>query len=200
MSKVPRADFFVPDEDKPYGLSYGQWTAKWWDWCFSSPMSTSPLIDDTGEYSHFNQTGPVWFLCGTFGENRFPKRKCTVPRDRGILFPVINYIFVPDSEIRTDYEVAQHVKKDIDDIIKLEATIDDLAVPSFRVASDPVIFHINIREKNKLGLPVGMNKASADGYWIFLRPLPPGEHRLYFHGSCSGGIRNATASYQLFAS
>jgi hypothetical protein len=199
MSKAP-GDFFFPEEDKPYGLSYGQWTAKWWEWCFSSPMSTNPLTDDTGEYSHFNQSGPVWFLCGTFGENKFPNRNCKIPRGKGILFPVINYIFVLDSDIRTDYEVTQHVKRDIDDIVKLEATIDDWAVPAFRVASDPLIFHINIREENKLGFPVGVNRASADGYWIFLRSLPPGEHRLFFHGSCSGGIRNATASYELFIS
>ena len=82
--------------------------------------------------------------------------------------------------------------------MKLEATVDDWPVTSYRVISDPIIFDINIREENRLGLPVGMNRASADGYWIFLKPLSPGEHRLYFHGSCSGGIRNATASYQLF--
>lgn len=198
MSILPGPVFFFPGEDRPYGLSYGQWTAKWWEWCFSSPMSTNPLIDDTGEYSRFNQSGPVWFLCGTFGENKFPRRKCIIPHGKGILFPVINYIFVPDFNIRTDYEVTQHVRRDIDDIVKLEATIDEWAIPAYRVASDPLIFHIYIREENKLGLPVGMNRASADGYWIFLRSLPPGEHKLYFHGSCSGGIRNATASYRLF--
>ena len=194
------AGFFVPGDNKPYGLSYGQWTTKWWEWCFSTPMSTNPLNDDTGKYSHLNQTGPVWFLCGTFGENKFPKRRCKIPRGKGILFPVINYIFVPDSEIGTDYQVAQHVKRDIDDIVKLEATVDARAVPAYRVGSDPEIFHFSIKEENKLGLPVGMNKAAADGYWVFLRPLPPGEHRLYFHGSCSGGIRNSTAFYQLYIS
>ncbi len=197
MFVAPGANFFVPDDDKPYGLSYGQWTTKWWEWCFSAPISTSPLTDDLGKYSHLNQSGPVWFLCGTFGENKFPKRKCTIPRGKGILFPVINYIYVPDSKV-ADYEVAQHVKKDIDDIVKLEATVDEMAVPAYRVRSDPKIFIINIREENKLGLPVGMNKASADGYWVFLKRLSPGEHMVYFHGSCSGGIRNATAHYQLF--
>jgi hypothetical protein len=24
---------------------------------------------------------------------------------------------------------------------------------------------------------------AADGYWIMLRPLPPGEHKLHFSGS-----------------
>lgn len=49
--------------------------------------------------------------------------------------------------------------------------IDDWPIPSYRVTSDPVIFDINIEEENRLGLPVGINRASADGYWIFLKPF-----------------------------
>lgn len=191
--------FFVPGVDTAYGLSYGQWTTKWWEWCFSTPISTSPLSDDSGKYSNINQDGPVWFLCGTFGENKFPKRECIIPQEKGILFPVINYIFIPDEKFRTDNDVMSHVKRDIDDIVKLEAAIDERPVPAYRVGSDPEIFNITIKEENKLGLPVGLNRACADGYWIFLKPLPRGEHDLYFHGSCSGGIRNATASYKILS-
>jgi hypothetical protein len=191
-----RNNFFSPD-DEPYGLSYGKWTTKWWQWAFSTPTSANPLNDDTGKYSHLNQDGPVWFLCGTFGESKFPKRKCTVGYGKGILFPVINYIFVPDSEFKTEREVIHHVRQDINDIVRLETVVDDLAVPAYRIRSEPEIFLINIREENKLGLPVGISKAASDGYWVFLKPLASGEHSLYFHGSCSGGLRNSTASYQL---
>jgi len=192
-------DFFFPD-DEPYGISYGKWTTKWWEWCFSNPISMSPLTDESGKYSHLNQNGPVWYLCGTFGENKFPKRKCTVPPKKGILFPVINYIYVLDSRITSEYDLAQHVKRDIDDIVKLEVIVDNKVGRAYRVGSDPENFLLNIREDNKLGLSVGLNKASSDGYWVFLKPLPPGEHNIYFHGSCSGGARSATASYQIFTS
>lgn len=196
MYALSKDGFFIP-YDKPYGLSYGQWTTKWWEWCFSNPVSSNPLTDDNGNYSHLNQNGPVWFLCGTFGEDKFPKRRCIVPKNKGILFPVINYVYVLDSRITTEHDLAQHVKKDIDDIVRLEVTINNSVVPVYRVGSDPQTFSLNIKEENKLGLPVGKNMAASDGYWVFLRPLSPGEHSLYFHGSCSGGIRNATASYQL---
>ena len=47
------------------------------------------------------------------------------------------------------------------------------------------------------GIPGGYTNATADGYWVFLKSLPQGEHNLYFHGSCSGGIRNVTTSDSL---
>ena len=51
----------------------------------------NPLLDDTGEHSFVNQNGPVWFLAGTFGEGKCPKRKCAIPAGKAILFPVINF-------------------------------------------------------------------------------------------------------------
>ncbi|MFS8069877.1 MAG: hypothetical protein ACMG6S_26225 [Byssovorax sp.] len=36
---------------------------------------------------------------------------------------------------------------------------------------------------NTCGVAVGSTrKMAADGYWIMLRPLPPGEHKLHFAG------------------
>jgi hypothetical protein len=198
--EMPKVTDFFSSKDRPYGLSYGEWTTKWWQWAFSTPTSTNPLDDDTGKYSHLNQDGPVWFLCGTFGENKFPKRKCIIPHGKGILFPVINYIFVSDTEFKTEREVIDHVTQDINDIVRVQAIVDDVAVPCYRVKSEPEIFHIDINEENKLGLPGGINKAASDGYWVFLKPLTFGEHSLYFHGSCSGGLRNSTAGYQLSVS
>ena len=43
-------EFFTPEE-KPYGLTYGQWTVKWWQWAHVAPKSVNPLLDDTGKYA-----------------------------------------------------------------------------------------------------------------------------------------------------
>jgi hypothetical protein len=50
---------------------------------------------------------------------------------------------------------------------------------------------------NCLDIDAGTVKIAADGYWVFIQPLEPGVHHLFFHGSCSGGIRNSTAVYNL---
>jgi Cache domain len=35
---------------KPHGLTYGEWTARWWQWAYSIPKHVHPAYDDTGKY------------------------------------------------------------------------------------------------------------------------------------------------------
>jgi hypothetical protein len=85
-----------------------------------------------------SQTDPnVWFLAGTLGG-----KTCTLPAGKSILFPVINYEMNPleKPELRTESELIKHVVEDEDDIINLEAMIDDQTIPIYRVRSDPHCF------------------------------------------------------------
>jgi hypothetical protein len=52
----------LPPLSKPYGMSYGQWSVRWWQWVFSLPANNNPILD-TGDCSA-GQSGPVWFLGG----------------------------------------------------------------------------------------------------------------------------------------
>ncbi len=45
--------------DNPYGISYGKWTAKWWEWAYSIPLKINPAYDNTGKLCLINQTSPV---------------------------------------------------------------------------------------------------------------------------------------------
>ena len=79
--------FFTPDE-RPYGLTYGQWTVKWWQWLLGIPKESNPAIDDTGNNASANQYDPyVWFLAGTFVGAKVPHRVCNIPAERAIFFP-----------------------------------------------------------------------------------------------------------------
>jgi hypothetical protein len=53
-------------DSRPYGLTYGEWTAKWWQWAYSIPSDVHPAYDDNGKYCAEGQSGPVWFLAGTY--------------------------------------------------------------------------------------------------------------------------------------
>src|SRR5947209_6336709 len=33
-----------PPCSKPYGLTYGEWSAKWWQWVYSIPVGTNPQL------------------------------------------------------------------------------------------------------------------------------------------------------------
>jgi hypothetical protein len=63
------------------GLTYGQWSEKWWQRAFSLP-------DNFTDCTENQPTGPVWFLDGTTGGSA--TRSCTVPAGKNIMFPLFN--------------------------------------------------------------------------------------------------------------
>ena len=79
---------FYESASNPYGVSYGQWTVRWWRWFLSTSAH-----DYSGNFVFGNQPlDDVWFFAGKIGdENKsLPKRSCKVPSSSSILFPVIN--------------------------------------------------------------------------------------------------------------
>ena len=54
--------FIAPPESLPGGLSYQQWSAKWWQWVWSTPLFVNPLFDTTGLDCavYQSRSGPVW--------------------------------------------------------------------------------------------------------------------------------------------
>ena len=172
---------------------------RWWQWLLSCPAPVNPASDMVGTNSSLNQHGQVWFLAGTFGEHCTPQRACTIPNDKSILFPIINYElnFLEHPEFTTESELITHVKKDEDDITNIVAKIDGKKLDACRIQSDPKIFYADLPAKNCLELPSRRIKIASDGYWVFLKPLSKGVHNIFFHASCSGGSRKCTAFYNL---
>lgn len=82
----------IPPHAKYGGLSYGDWGGLWWRWAFSIPPEQNPVLDATGELGHVGQSGPVWFLAGTFGGPA--ERTVSVPAGKALFFPLINYFWV----------------------------------------------------------------------------------------------------------
>src|SRR5829696_6154711 len=57
-----------PINSKPYDKSYGEWSAKWWQWFVPIPTNDNPAVDRTGEKCAVGQNDPnVWYLAGTGG-------------------------------------------------------------------------------------------------------------------------------------
>ena len=74
--------YYTPDS-LVSGLSYGQWTVKWWQWSLSIPADRNPVLDNTGINAGENQPEDVWFLAGIWADGNtmkiFPKRECKIP-------------------------------------------------------------------------------------------------------------------------
>lgn len=193
---------FYNAESVPYGETYGHWTVKWWQWALSIPKSINPLVDRTGEYSHINQPSKdVWFLAGNLADEsmNLPNRFSRIPSGRSILIPVINCEANPLEypELKTERDIIERVKSDEDTIVRRECSVNGKGISAQRIKSDPLIFELRINEDNPINVTGGTVHASADGFWVFLRPLSIGEHTISFRGSCEFGKLNSGANYRL---
>jgi hypothetical protein len=101
-------------------------------------------------------------------------------------------------ELRTHQDIIDRVKRDEDTIIKKECFVDGKRIPVQRVKSDPTIFDLSMVKDNLFNVKGEESTfASSDGYWVFLKPLPIGNHVISFQGSCEYGRLNSGAIYNL---
>ena len=183
-----------PVDTRPYNLTYGEWSAKWWIWALSVPQENNPVADQTGENCGINQQGPVWFLAGTLGGS--VTRECDIPPDKAILLSPLN-IECSYAEFPT-----MKTEKELRDCAQwpgasVEVTIDGVKIQDIDkyIVQSP-IFDVTLPENNIFGAPAGPTKAVSGGWWVLLRPLLPGNHQISFGGSA---VDNPTTGTQTFA-
>jgi hypothetical protein len=80
-----------------FGMTYGQWAAKWWQWEFSLPTSENPWFDSEAKdgigqspNAGIGQSGPVYFLTGILTGEPVVKRTISVPAGKAFFFPIYN--------------------------------------------------------------------------------------------------------------
>lgn len=64
--------------------------------------------------------------------------------------------------------------------------VDGTSIPVYRIKSVPLDL-LNISDENNNGMMGVETYAVADGHQVYSKPLHEGNHRKYFHGSCSIG-------------
>jgi hypothetical protein len=176
-------------ESKPFGKTWEEWTANWWQWLLSIPKGSNPCNDKSGENFDKNQNNQnVLFLAGTFGGSA--ERQITIPSRKAILMPVINFTtsYAEEPTLKSESELISRAKSDIDDIVKKVAIVDGVAIRDldiYRITSAP--FDIMLPDNNVIEATPGYTRAVSDGYWVFLQPLAPGKHKICATGSCSSG-------------
>lgn len=177
-------------EEKPFGKTWEEWTAKWWQWLLSIPRNHNPGLDQTGENFDLNQLDPnVLFLAGALAGFAPVERTITINTGKAVLFPVINFItsYAEEPSLKSEEALLSHAKSNIDDISKKEANINGVNftdLEKYRVQSK--VFDVTFPEDNVYGLRPGPTMGASDGYWIFLKPLP-GTYDIRIAGSCLSG-------------
>lgn len=189
--KKPR---IIPPSRTPYGMSYGEWAAEWWQWVASVPASENPVNDDTGADAAVGQCGPVWFLAGNFGGTT--ERTIEVPRGKALFFPVVNsfvnsqFCVEPDDHFSAE-EMAAYLDEGLDAATDVHVEIDGVSVDDltdYRAASGA--FSVTVPADNVWSETFGCADVTAntyepnvaDGIWIMLEPLRKGTHTISFGG------------------
>ncbi|HJT85750.1 MAG TPA: hypothetical protein VJ697_14805 [Nitrososphaeraceae archaeon] len=187
---------FLPNE-KPFGLSYGEWSAEWWKWLLSSPSDSNPSTDRTGQYCNMNQNNSnVWFLAGTSGG--YEERKCSIPEGMAILASPIEVIctFAEYPELKTHEDLRNCAKSDQDAVKDVKLTIDSKPIrdlQKYRVQSS--LFNITLPENNIFGVSPQITEAISDGTFIMLKDLPVGRHTIYASGFLADFTTSGTLNF-----
>jgi hypothetical protein len=217
----PLPAFAYPVDSSPFGSSYGDWAARWWEYVYAIPAAQNPILDTTGANAGVGQSGPVFFLVETFGGTA--TRSATVPAGKALFFPVANAEFdtvgtAPFKFPNANFGQLHHfvgatpdtnvlfgeANSFVDTASDLVCQVDSLDVPdlaTYRVQSPVFAYYLPPNNVyGALGLkvvPGTVSPAVTAGIYVMLRPLTAGQHTVNFSGSFFGGTFSVGANYTL---
>lgn len=187
-------------DSKPYGLTYGEWSAKWWKWFLSIPKKHNPAFDLDGSNASTSQSYlPVFFLCQTY-ENTdiLPNRTVDIPINSLIFMPIINWISIMHHDGETDEQLLTIARNKMDVVTNLEFIVNGIPVrkglEAYRAVSP--FFDVELPKDNIIGLSPGVRRAVSDGFWFFLKPLH-NMLELTSTGACSSGLTKIGVKYRI---
>jgi len=176
--------------------------AAWTQWAYSKPVDEdSPLIGSYEGEPRCDGTpvsptqAETWFLAGTTNGDPVV-RTCTMPADTQLFFPVVSSLAFPfftgeNRKNQRELAIAFIDAVENDPDFSMSVTVDGTEVESDQIvrATSPV-FTLTLPEENVFDCPQcdppfdvpgdEYKHASADGLWVTLPPLLPGEHEIHF--------------------
>ncbi len=187
----------LPPNSNPHGMSYAEWSVKWWQWVLSLPANNNPVIDTATDCSA-GQSGHVWFLAGEFAPTTVT-RTCTIPTGTALFFPIVNAwadnTGCPYTTFSAE-ELAEIAASFVDAEGPSTCTIDGVPVQGIANAAEspyrvgPQVFGYTLAETdnilaNYFGLSciadgTMVSPAAEDGVYLMLAPLSAGHHTIHF--------------------
>ncbi len=197
---LPGAQYVLPPEEVNYGLSTGEWTARWWQWAFEQTRTGHPLYDLTGVDATRGQAVPVWFLCGAPGAVGPVNRTVDVPAGTALFFPVVAEQANPTNCQQPDLPYSVTDMRELLDARMaayhdIFCAIDGdvvVASPDFVGASrwraQALGFETWLPDDNILFDACGgsppparvVSPVASDGIWLMIGPMPSGGHTVQF--------------------
>lgn len=213
------ADIFKID-DMPFGKSYETWVQDWWRWNAAipkDPQTTFAGVKENG--CLINKNGSVVMLIDPAIGGKL-NQVCEISADQGILFPawsaecdgstkgMENKSFKELSECARGYNLGKvmvNVRVDNNHIAKVD--VNDYKTINLVNATELYTKEFNITTPKESHLSVdypGTHLGAVHGWFIFLKPLTPGEHTVNYVNvvkptslSGAGNANNANITYLL---
>ena len=195
-----RADSLNPGlysvDSKPYGLTFPQWSEKWWNWMISIPQPQNPLNDETGKNCANGQNNPnAWFLTGTGSGSVV--RSCTIPTSKAILIqPAGNECsYAENPSLKTESELRSCAING-DQVNSIHVSIDGKDVQNLQnyIVQIP-LFDLSFPKDNIFSAPAGPTKGVGHAYVVFLKPLKAGKHDIHFDQVTLGSPETGTGNF-----
>jgi hypothetical protein len=164
-------------DSKPYNIPYNEWISRWWQWSQSIPGSVHPREHPTEQNCKISQEGPVWFLADLLSGKQ--ERTCTIPSGKAILVPLVGGFCGADSAgVRNDNDLRNCAMAG-DDYASMQVTLDGKQIKNLEQnRAQSGFFNLTYGSDNIYKHKTATVKGFADGYYLFLRPLIPGQHLL----------------------
>jgi hypothetical protein len=205
-STVSAVEFYSKN-DAPFGTTYDEWIGKWWNWWFEA-YSGGKYPEEGG--CMINTSEPLIMLMDTAISGK-PLQKCVITSSQGIMFPLWTGEFedsLPEYNSYTYDQLSKGAREEINlgavtSVVKVDGTqiakLDE--VSSMKLGSldykinsmDNVTevyskgFNITIPEDSNIpDLKPGTWRAGAHGWFVFMKPLPPGDHMIYYNVGVTG--------------
>ena len=187
-------------DESPFGTTREDWIAKWWNWSF--PIGIDP---ETNDWAGLKQNGCLMhkensmvMLVDTAAGGEWIQ-KCIISHSDGILIPIWtgecsnaekecqHFSFEQLKKAARGFDLGKikgEVKVDnipiakldvVDYVTNIDHNISEVYTKEFN-ATIPSAGHIPIEKS-------GIFPAAAHGWFVFLKPLPPGDHTIYYKNS-----------------
>ena len=212
---------FYTKNESPFGITQGDWIAKYWNWDASIPLdsqtNTFAGLNDNGCLLH--RENSMVMLVDTAAGGVW-NQKCVISHNEAILIPI--WTGECDQGVK-GYKKAS--EKELSDCargfdlgkIKGLVKVDNVPVSNLDAfdnktnimnnVSEVYTKQFNITVPNDSHIPTeifGTYPAAAHGWFVFLKPLQPGNHVVYYQNSVepttlsgAANVNSAQITYNL---
>lgn len=192
-------------DEKPFGMSYDDWAAKYWNKSLSkntdqaTPKPGGCLILNNDN----NKSESMVMLMETADVSFPPTQACKISSNQGIIIPLwIGWCDTGSDKGFSDQQLTDCAKRQNLGNIGSEVKVDGVPVAKLDVRQSLISGKLdykinsltNVTESTSksfnLTIPSDTHKANqvpgtwravSQGWWVFLKPLPPGQHTVFYN-------------------